>query len=304
MSSWRGVNSYSFFSSSFFCGLAFGLSLSRTWSFILRFLSASYCSLTFLSTSSYFLYAFLSWRTLKCSLPCLAHLKIFGRFSGLQQFREQEERILSNLQTIAEAGATSHTFRYYGGEDQDQDQETSRTPDLTGPEDGGEAESEVPEEFLDTITHSLMSLPMTLPSGHLVDRTTVERCEEMFRSRGGQPRDPFTGKLFSQAYKPCFNPALKARIDRFVLTRRGLTSGGQTLGDAGSIEKFLRLNQPPARIGEKRKLNCDNTNPTSPPSEPVSVTANQDESDEETDNLDLSQALQRALSKREKIIKR
>jgi len=242
-------------------------------------------------------------RTLNCSVPCLAHLKIFGRSSGLQQFRELEERILSNLRTRAEAGAgaTSNTFRYFGGE---QSQETSRPPDLTGAEDSGEAESEVPEEFLDSITHSLMSLPMTLPSGHLVDRTTVERCEEMFRSRGGQPRDPFTGKLFSQAYKPCFNPALKARIDRFVLTRRGLTSGGQTLGDAGTIEKFLRLNQPPARIGEKRKLHCDNTNLTSPLSEPVSVTANQDESDEETDNTDLSQALQRTLSKREKIIKR
>ena len=66
-------------------------------------------------------------RTLNCSLPSLAHLKIFGRSSGLQQFREQEERILSNLQTRAEAGATSHTFRYYGGE---LAQETSRTPGL------------------------------------------------------------------------------------------------------------------------------------------------------------------------------
>ena len=242
-------------------------------------------------------------RTVSSSVPCLAQLKVFGCSSGEPQYRQLEERLVRDLQSPAEAGSSRGTFSYFGG---DQTQHTAR-PHTGGEErdrETGDCEEtgDVPVEFLDSITHGLMSLPMTLPSGHLVDRTTVERCEEMFRARGGQPRDPFTGKLFSQSYKPCFNAALKSRIDRFVLTRRELRSEGQTLGDAESIQRFLSLNKSPASIGEKRKLDCDNAISSEPP-QVTSSTSDHEESDEDVDNTDLSQALQRSLSKRKRIIK-
>merc|ERR550539_1729666 len=147
-----------------------------------------------------------------------------------------------------------------------------------------------------------MSLPMTLPSGHHVDRETVDKCEDMFRTRGAQPRDPFTGRLFSQAHKPAFNADLKARIDRFLLTRRTVPAGGRTLGNAQSIEKFLNEKRDPARIGEKRNLNCDNPGPG-----PATLTSSSDkeecEDDLDNDNNDLNEALKRTLAKRKKISK-
>ena len=242
-------------------------------------------------------------RTASSSVPCLAQLKVFGCSSGEPQYRQLEERLVRDLQSPAEAGSSRGTFSYFGG---DQTQHTARhhTGGEERDQETGDCEEtgDVPVEFLDSITHGLMSLPMTLPSGHLVDRTTVERCEEMFRARGGQPRDPFTGKLFSQSYKPCFNAALKSRIDRFVLTRRELRSEGQTLGDAESIQRFLSLNTSPSSIGEKRKLDCDNAVSSEPP-QVTSSTSDHEESDEDVDNTDLSQALQRSLSKRKRIIK-
>jgi len=248
-------------------------------------------------------------RTLSSSVPCIANLKIFGESSGLQQFRPAEQRLLS-LQSASAGAPHSHSLTYFGGEGE----VVQAQPGQAEAEEetrAGDSE-DIPVEFLDSLTHSLMSLPMTLPSGHQVDRTTVERCEEMFRSRGAQPRDPFTGKLLSQSYKPVFNAALKSRIDRFVLTRRDrreLLSGGQTLGCAEAIQKFFSLKEP-ARAGEKRKLHCDNINLSRDLTDLVSSTPDdlnqaddEDHSDDDLDNTDLNQALKRTLSKRQKIIK-
>ena len=243
-------------------------------------------------------------RTLSSSVPCLSNLKIVGLSSGQQQYRLAEERLVSSIQSAASGGSSQgNTVTYFGGEEE---VEESLVGETEAEYRAGGEEQEIPAEFLDSITHSLMSLPMTLPSGHLVDRSTVERCEDMFRARGAQPRDPFTGKLLSESYKPTFNAALKSRIDRFVLTRRELLPGGQTLGGARAIQEFLSMKQDPARIGEKRKLNCDNSSNTNlgrESSRDAGSVPDHEDSDEDRDNTDLNQALQRILSKRKKIIK-
>lgn len=52
---------------------------------------------------------------------------------------------------------------------------------------------EVPGEFLDKITYDVMQIPMLLPSGHCVDRSTVEKLADNDVQYGRPPTDPFTG---------------------------------------------------------------------------------------------------------------
>ena len=52
---------------------------------------------------------------------------------------------------------------------------------------------EIPNEFLDKITYDVMHVPMLLPSGHCVDRSTVEKLANNDALYGRPPTDPFTG---------------------------------------------------------------------------------------------------------------
>lgn len=235
------------------------------------------------------------------SVPCLAGLNIVGLSTGEARHRQAEQTLLDTTRSSPAARPRpANTFSFFGGDQSQSQVQPTDTIDLTADTEDTEDTEEIPGEFLDSITHSLMSLPMTLPSGHHVDRETVEKCEDMFRTRGAQPRDPFTGRLFSQAHKPAFNADLKARIDRFLLTRRTLPPGGRTLGNAQSIEKFLNEKRDPARIGEKRNLTCDIPGP-------ATLTPSSDkeecEDDLDNDNNDLNEALKRSLAKRKKISK-
>lgn len=66
----------------------------------------------------------------------------------------------------------------------------------------------IPEEFLDSITYEIMSIPMILPCGKMVDQSTINRMNGM---------DPFTGLLFKNDRKPILNPSIKLQIDSFLL---------------------------------------------------------------------------------------
>lgn len=54
-------------------------------------------------------------------------------------------------------------------------------------------EHEIPTEFLDKITYEIMRVPMLLPSGHCVDRDTLEKLSNNDALHGRPPTDPFTG---------------------------------------------------------------------------------------------------------------
>uniref|UniRef100_A0A8C6Y077 U-box domain containing 5 n=1 Tax=Naja naja TaxID=35670 RepID=A0A8C6Y077_NAJNA len=56
---------------------------------------------------------------------------------------------------------------------------------------------DIPEEFLDPITLEIMTLPMLLPSGKVIDRGTLEKCNRSEAAWGRVPSDPFTGVAFS-----------------------------------------------------------------------------------------------------------
>ena len=62
------------------------------------------------------------------------------------------------------------------------------------PSDGIVNDQCIPSKFLDSITCDVMLLPMLLPSGHLVDRSTVDKLALNDTMYGRLPTDPFTGE--------------------------------------------------------------------------------------------------------------
>ena len=110
--------------------------------------------------------------TRAASTPCMAGLRVQGS-AVMAAGREQVSQLLERAGQGGgrEAGA----FTFFGGSPE----EASAQLPAARVEDSVEAEcgeEEVPEEFLDSITQEVMSLPMTLPSGHTVDRTSLDRC--------------------------------------------------------------------------------------------------------------------------------
>ncbi|KAL0129661.1 hypothetical protein PUN28_001732 [Cardiocondyla obscurior] len=75
----------------------------------------------------------------------------------------------------------------------------------------------VPESFLDAITWEIMTQPIILPSGNIIDQTTLEKHGESQATWGRSLSDPFTGLIFNDDRKPVMATALKVRIDKFLL---------------------------------------------------------------------------------------
>lgn len=107
-----------------------------------------------------------------------------------------------------------------------------RLPDVDG--------AQIPEEFYDQITHEIMTLPILLPSGKVIDQRTLERCQKEEERWGRLPSDPFTGLVFTENSKPKIDVYLKSKIDEFLLKN----------SDVDQI-KYM-----PRRLGSNRELTC------------------------------------------------
>jgi len=79
---------------------------------------------------------------------------------------------------------------------------------------------DIPEEFLDGLTFEMMSVPMVLPSGKVVDQRTLERHQDSEANWGRPPSDPFTGRPFTATLHPILDTALKSRIDHFLVVHQ------------------------------------------------------------------------------------
>jgi len=200
--------------------------------------------------------------TSAASVPCMSNLRIEASpASGKENKKLAEQLILRNRGQRRVDETSAPVFSFFGGEDEEEQ------PEIHVIEDQSEIHitekpralptaplvvCDPPQDFLDSITEEVMEMPMTLPSGHTVDRSTLDKCTDHFASWGGPPRDPYTGKLFCKGSEPVFNPGLKSRIDRW---QAGCVGGGErkgrTLGNAQQISKFLE-----AKAG-KRKLTDD-----------------------------------------------
>lgn len=92
---------------------------------------------------------------------------------------------------------------------------------------------QIPEDFLDAITHELLTMPYILPSGAVVDETTLEKHKKNEESYGRLPSDPFTGVYFTSDSQPKFDASLKMRLDEFKLRHSNeidVKNSGRTIG--------------------------------------------------------------------------
>ena len=71
----------------------------------------------------------------------------------------------------------------------------------------------IPPEFLDIITHEMMTVPITLPSGHVIDEKTLNQYVQNEAEWGRPSNDPFTKIFFDRNYQPTPNLELKIKID-------------------------------------------------------------------------------------------
>lgn len=95
----------------------------------------------------------------------------------------------------------------------------------------------IDDDFLDCITYEIMSIPMILPSGKIVDQNTILKHNLYEEKLGRSPSDPFTFQIYTNTRKPILNAALKGRIDAFLLKNSEnpeLKGVGRTVG----IRKF------------------------------------------------------------------
>ena len=98
----------------------------------------------------------------------------------------------------------------------------------------------IPLDFLDELTFEIMNIPMLLPSGHMVDRSTLDKTQEADLTYGRPPTDPFTGVPFSDIHQPKFHPHTKAQIDQFLSDCEAVKEGhGRTVGSAVEISAHL-----------------------------------------------------------------
>ncbi|XP_046442112.1 RING finger protein 37-like isoform X2 [Daphnia pulex] len=119
-----------------------------------------------------------------------------------------------------------------------------------------EDDFEIPEEFLDGLTCEIMSMPVRLPSGNVIDERTLERFAKQEASWGRPPSDPFTAKPISASHRPIYDTALKARIDSFLLKeshRPCLKNCPRTTGpiQTRSSDTLLQLGDVP-KAADKR----------------------------------------------------
>ncbi|XP_067249538.1 RING finger protein 37 isoform X1 [Chanodichthys erythropterus] len=114
----------------------------------------------------------------------------------------------------------------------------------------------IPEEFLDPLTQELMVFPMILPSGMIIDNSTLEEYQKREATWGRMPNDPFTGVPFTQSSKPLPNPLLKSRIDRLALQ-----TGCTGVGSRNNLTKPQpsRLASAEVKTVTDSGRNCDHT---------------------------------------------
>lgn len=101
--------------------------------------------------------------------------------AGFKNSTTKKPRLAEASEPTGELPATDHSSNSSGGENSFKD---------------GLKVACTPSKFLDSITYEIMLLPMILPSGHCVDKSTIHRLALNDNSYGRPPTDPFTGESY------------------------------------------------------------------------------------------------------------
>ena len=170
------------------------------------------------------------------SSPSLSDLKVFGRVSFLYKQLEIPDSIIDELFKNWEVVKQKES-REPDSEDfskftffKSNESSVSSNLDCNKRPNDKEFEKEKndtclgdPIEFLDSLTSTLMDVPMVLPCGQFVDRKNLDKYVENEAKFGRKPNDPFTGKPFTNSSYPIFDGKLKSRIDEYVLNKNGIS---------------------------------------------------------------------------------
>nr|XP_037288257.1 RING finger protein 37-like [Rhipicephalus microplus] len=155
----------------------------------------------------------------------LGSLQVWGQpMTSLCSLAAQEDLIRKFLSTT---DTVSHFNRERSVTDQCRSSPTPTVPEqaksLQG-KSGGVQEGEgsapefhIPTDFQDALTFELMTQPVLLPSGQVVDQSTLDKHVETEEKWGRPATDPFTGITLAGANCPKSLPELKSRIDHFVV---------------------------------------------------------------------------------------
>lgn len=135
------------------------------------------------------------WKTRNSSAPAIKKIEVWGTVARRSPLTEQ----VLNLWKTRNGEPNNKLIAAV----QSNEPETGETLN----------EIHIPDELLDAITHHIMTVPMTLPSGKTVDQSTLEKFNKTEATWGREPSDPFTGLTFTDNRKPIFNPALKSSVD-------------------------------------------------------------------------------------------
>jgi hypothetical protein len=183
------------------------------------------------------------------SIPCLGSLAAYGQPSlNRDNYNYVLEAINSHKGQDLKCSTTPKIYLYGSGTS---DESTELHPPKRARRDLVEESSkesglEVPHEYLDPLTTEIMCLPMTLPSGNTIDKSTLEKYTQAEAVWNRGPNDPFTGRFFFRDSQPILNLSLKARIDDFLTLNHDKLSrddqpGKRTVGGEASSGKSSRL---------------------------------------------------------------
>ncbi|RDD41982.1 RING finger protein 37 [Trichoplax sp. H2] len=187
-------------------------------------------------------------KTSQSSLAAIRLIQIWGKPSKscdkemvkkMQAIRRKMEigSNTSNITTISQSHETNLQCKL-NNDDADTQGKVSVQADDQAPLTSTSQQQLVPNDFLDSITCEMMHLPVLLPSGQNVDRTTLERWIKDQSIKGKTPCDPFTGIPFTETSRPVFNTALKIRLDKYLVNfGHNLSSIGRTVGTIQSNDQ-------------------------------------------------------------------
>lgn len=98
-----------------------------------------------------------------------------------------------------------------------------------------------------------MQQPIILPSGKVIDQSTLENYGENEALWGRPLSDPFTGILLNDNYKPIFAMQLKLKIDKFLSENSDNLEIKQLPRTLGTINNINNINLPSCSIQNGRK---------------------------------------------------
>ena len=136
-------------------------------------------------------------RTKASCAPGLSNLRILGTPISLADRKEVERRVAAAAQRGTRIEAPPAAGR---SQERNADEGSGAASSTSAREpDTGTTAS---DGIVDALTFERARIPMVLPSGQIVDKSTLDEYNRREEAWGRAPNDPFTGKVFTRDRRP------------------------------------------------------------------------------------------------------